>query len=343
MADRLRTDSEFDQFLLDHFAPDVRRAIPSSASDRLDRENALLHKVGAEAILRALDGPRYALYWLGRVGAAVGLVAVGALAASRLSTPGPDSKNPASGSKPAPTAPLAQPPTLFTSSAAPAALGPVPTPAAVAAPPPLSGPPDLGAGTGRAPVAAVGNPPAQPLPHRTTASSKPSCPQGLPMTLERDGQHLRSPSLPATHGFSRGGKVRLVAASGPERGRTLGLATITETEPTGLVVFADTPAASLPGVACAIPLREEIQIGRELGKILAEHRLNIGAGDGVHVGDLYEVLGPAIVDETAPGRTLGRQAIGTIRITKTDAAFADFTLQDGQAPKDSFVRPKRPH
>lgn len=334
MADRLRTDSEFDQFLLDHFAPDVRRAIPSRASDRLDRENALLHKVGAEAILRALDGPRYALYWLGRVGVAVGLVAVGALAASRLSTPNPDAKDAASGSKPALTAPLSHPPTSVTPSAAPAA---------VAAPPPLSGPPDLGAGTGRAPVAAVGNPPAQPLPHRTTASSKPSCPHGLSMTLERDGQHLRSPSLPATHGFSRGGKVRLVAASGPERGRTLGLATITETEPSGLVVFADTPAASLPGVACAILLREEIQIGRELGKILAEHRLNIGAGDGVHVGDLYEVLGPAIVDETAPGRTLGRQAIGTIRITNTDAAFADFTLQDGQAPKDSFVRPKRPH
>lgn len=334
MADRLRTDSEFDQFLLDHFAPDVRRAIPSSASDRLDRENALLHKVGAEAILRALDGPRYALYWLGRVGAAVGLAAVGALAASRLSTPNPDAKDTASGSKPALTAPLSHPPAPVTPSAAPAAA---------AAPPPLSDSPDLGAGTGRAPVAAVGNPPTQPLPHRTTASSKPSCPHGLSMTLERDGQHLRSPPLPATHGFSRGGKVRLVAASGPERGRTLGLATITETESTGLVVFADTPAASLPGVACAIPLREEIQIGRELGKILVEHRLNIGAGDRVHVGDLYEVLGPAIVDETAPGRTLGRQAIGTIRITKTDAAFADFTLQDGQAPKDSFVRPKRPH
>jgi len=86
MKDKLPLDSEFDQFVLDHFET-VWRVIPSNSADRLARENALIQKVGAEAILRALEGPRYALYWLGLVAAAIGLVAVGALAASHFPSP----------------------------------------------------------------------------------------------------------------------------------------------------------------------------------------------------------------------------------------------------------------
>lgn len=89
MADRLRTDSEFEEFLLDHFEEEVRRVIPSSGADRLARENELIRKVGAEAILRALEGPRYALYWLRLGAAAIGLVAVGGLAVSRFPSPKP--------------------------------------------------------------------------------------------------------------------------------------------------------------------------------------------------------------------------------------------------------------
>lgn len=161
------------------------------------------------------------------------------------------------------------------------------------------------------------------------------------MTLQPDGQHLRSQPLPAAHGYTRGGKVRLTPSTGPQRGNTLTIATITETEPTGLIVFVET-RLPLPTTACAIRLDEELHAGRQLGKILDDNRLNIGAGDGVQVGDLYEVLGPPIIDETAPGRALGRQVIGTVRITHTEAAFADFELQQGQAEKGRFVRPKSP-
>ena len=344
MAARLRTDSEFEQFLLDHFDEEVRRAVPSNGADRLARENALLQKVGAEAVLLALGGPRYYLRWLALGGAAVGLVGIGALVQARLvpsapsTTPGsaaPIGTNHAAPSSPVPAPPVSTPTAPAPSNTpAPPPLPPGPQPGSQAKPAERP-PPGIASAT-------LTKPPA-PSPQDSAQGSKSACPDGLTLTLEPDGQHLRSRPLPSAHGFTRGGKVRLVAVSGPQRGRTLQLATITEAEPAGLLVFADSRTPSLPALTCAIPVREEIHAGRELGKILDDNRLNIGAGDGVKVGDLYEVLGPAIIDETAPGRTLGRPAIGTLRITKTDAAFSEFTRQDGQAEEGHFVRPKRPN
>lgn len=75
MARRLRTHSEFDQFLLDHFDADVRRVVPPSTADQLARENALLAKVGPKVILRALGGRGYSLHWLGLAGGVVVVLA----------------------------------------------------------------------------------------------------------------------------------------------------------------------------------------------------------------------------------------------------------------------------
>lgn len=75
MARRLRTHSEFDQFLLDHFDEDVRRVVPPSSADQLARENALLAKVGPQAILRALGGRGHSLRWLGLAGGVVVVIA----------------------------------------------------------------------------------------------------------------------------------------------------------------------------------------------------------------------------------------------------------------------------
>lgn len=56
---RLRTESELDQLIIDHVS-EVRRLIPTGV-DRLSIENRLLEVVGANAILRALLGPRHHL------------------------------------------------------------------------------------------------------------------------------------------------------------------------------------------------------------------------------------------------------------------------------------------
>ena len=63
LGQRLRTNSEFDAFLLDHFEH-VLPVIPSKQATRLDRETALLQRVGAHAVLQALCGPRYYAAWL---------------------------------------------------------------------------------------------------------------------------------------------------------------------------------------------------------------------------------------------------------------------------------------
>lgn len=59
MKARLRTESELEQLIIDHFS-EVRRLIPTGV-DRLSIENRLLEVVGANAILRALLGPRHHL------------------------------------------------------------------------------------------------------------------------------------------------------------------------------------------------------------------------------------------------------------------------------------------
>jgi len=59
MKARLRTESELDQLIIDHFF-EVRQLIPTGV-DRLSIENRLLEVVGANAILRALLGPRHHL------------------------------------------------------------------------------------------------------------------------------------------------------------------------------------------------------------------------------------------------------------------------------------------
>jgi len=77
--EELRTEEDFERFLLDHFSKEVRSQVLASSPDRLARENKLLEIVGAEAILRALRDPSYYLRWLILADAAAGLVALGAL------------------------------------------------------------------------------------------------------------------------------------------------------------------------------------------------------------------------------------------------------------------------
>ncbi len=62
MREQLRTESEFDAFLVDYFN-DIMHLIPTRV-DRLQRENVLLQCVGAAAILRALYGAKYYLAWV---------------------------------------------------------------------------------------------------------------------------------------------------------------------------------------------------------------------------------------------------------------------------------------
>lgn len=326
MQDRLRTTSEFDQFLLDHFDDEVRRVIPGREGDRLDRENALLQKVGAEAILRALGGPRYYPRWLALAGAAGGLVLLGALWAPSLSRPRSDAAT-APGQLSLPGG--SRPPDAAATGSPRVGARPSTQGETAAVPPPAASP---------KPAPAIVQKPIEPS---AKAAAKSSCSNGLVITKQADGVRYRSQPLSTAHSYTRGGQLRLLALDGPESGSTLHIATITEAEPSGLVLYVAPRAAPvLPRRACAVPLRDEVQAGRELGKVLDDRTVNIGAGDRVQVGDLYDVLGDPISDATATARPLGRRYIGVIRITATHAAHAEFSRESGQAPAGHFIQAK---
>lgn len=319
LSQRLRTSSEFEAFLLDHFAH-VLPVIPSKQASRLDRETGLLQCAGPHAVLQALYGPRYYAAWLVMAVCGVGAVGLAVMAALWLT------KNEAPQVAAAPAA-TALSSIRSPEKEVPRPAVPPPPSAAVggsAAPAPLDRPAGVAAGQ---PGARQGAPRVQ-------------CGQGVLVTQQSGSLRYQTERPPAGHGYIRGSKLVLLAAEGPARGRRLGYGTVVEAEPTFLSLVAE-HLEQPPGRACIAPLPEVVQLGRGLGKLLEGGRINLGSGDGLHVGDLYEVLGSSVADADVGARSLGRQAVGRVVVTAVETAFSAVSVENGLAPSGSFVRALR--
>lgn len=314
MRARLRTISQFDAFLLDHFK-DIAHLVPQQ-SDRLAQENALLKCVGPQAVLRAVYGPRYYLAWMAMTMCVLGGFA--ALGVGVLWMVHKEPRQPVSEH-------LVRPQTGPSS----ATVSPPPAPngssfGVLVAP----GSPLLLTATPSASIAKLAS-------KRAVAGK--SCTQGIVATRQAGSLRYQAANLPAGHGYSRGIKVALLAVDGAERGHRLGYGSIVEVEARDLALVAE-HLEQLPPRLCATPLGESIQVGRALGKLLPSGHINMGSGDGVRIGDRYEVLGEAIADADAAGRSLGRSGIGVLRVTAVESTHATVFTERGEAPAGSFVR-----
>jgi len=149
--------------------------------------------------------------------------------------------------------------------------------------------------------------------------------------------------LPLNHNYQRGDYVLLRAPVSHSRDAiSVGLATIVEPmsqTAKAVIEFVDPAAKEL----CAGPISEKVQIGKEVGTVLSRTadgrvKLNIGASDGVLVGDSYQVLGMVVSDADLCGRSLGREPIGSVKVTDVGGFYAWALLIDGQASAGNFVR-----
>lgn len=165
------------------------------------------------------------------------------------------------------------------------------------------------------------------------ASDDPAAPQRL--SIER---------LPKHHNFDRGALLVLYASSHPLVG--VGWAIIVETLATSLIAVVQSLPKGIPLSSLrAGPMPERIRIGKVLGVVLLSQesdrrrvRINLGDGDLVQIGDNYDVLGAAVSDATATGRSLGRPVVGRLRVIATEPLFASAYIEYGSAPVGSFVR-----
>lgn len=327
-----RTDSELEQLILDHFAEE-RRLIPKGV-DRLSIENRLIEVVGARAILRAIKGPRYYVAWLLQGLGVVGLLVGGALAFKQLglSATGPvlpDLRPTSSHTELQSVGPVGPPAGAEAPKPAPSPTAPVPTPAPT--------PPGLVEDKGL-----IHQPPGPRPESRTTPSggARIQCPApGVLLERAAAGPNYQTGKLPIPNGYARAGRLKLQSVGGADQGRVLTTATIVEAEGARMEVHPDRTLTE-PKV-CAVPLGEALNVGRDLGKLVEAGRINLGSGDGVKVGALYEVLGDAVGDEDASGRSLGRRKIGTVRVTAVDSVFSEVERVDGEVSKGRFVRAKR--
>ncbi len=328
-----RTDSELEQLILDHFAEE-RRLIPKGV-DRLSVENRLIEVVGARAILRAIKGPRYYVAWLLQGLGVAGFLVGGALTVKQLGQPAtgpalPDLRPTFSHTDLRPVGSVGPPAGVEAPKPAPSPPAPVPTPA------PAS--PGLAEDKGRIHP----KPPGPRLEPTTTQSggARTHCPApGVLLERAAGGANYQTGKLPIPSGYARAGRLKLQSAGGADQGRVLTTATIVEAEGARMEVHPDRTLTE-PKV-CAVPLGEALHVGRDLGKLVEGGRINLGSGDGVKVGALYEVLGDAVGDEDASGRSLGRRKIGTVRVTAVDSVFSEVERVEGEVSKGRFVRAKR--
>lgn len=318
LGQRLRTNSEFDAFVLDHFAH-VLSVLPSNGASRLDRETGLLHYVGAHAVLQALYGPRYYAAWLLMAVCSVGAVALVGGAAFWLTR-----KEPLQAAVTAPPTAISATPSQAKEAPGPSGL-PLPT---VQAKGPALAQTDQHEGS------PAGQPTSRPVAPRA------HCGQGVLVSQQTGSLRYQTDHPPAGHGYIRGSKLVLLAAEGPARGRRLGYGTVVDAEPAFLSLVAE-HLEQPPLRACIAPLPEVVQLGRGLGKLLDDGRINLGSGDGVHIGDVYEVLGGSVADADVGARSLGRQAVGRVVVTAVETAFSSITVEQGLAQPGSFVRALR--
>ena len=305
-----RTESELEQLILDHFQKE-RHLLPRGV-DRLSTENRLIEVVGARAILRALEGPRYYVAWLLQGAGVLGLVVGVGIAAKQLRS-----------------GPIETEKTVS-------------TPAPAMAPPVTSkGQPAPETGTGMLPPAVVpGSSHLASTPKTGGRAARSQCPAGGVMLERTSGTaNFQTVRLPAQNGYARAGKLRLLESEGATPGQLLTTATIVEAEGSRMEVHPESAVSALK--VCAVLLGEVLHAGKELGKLLEDNRINLGSGDGVKVGALYEVLGDAVMDAESTGRSLGRKKIGTVRVTAVDSLYSEVKRVDGDVAKGSFVRAKR--
>ena len=107
---------------------------------------------------------------------------------------------------------------------------------------------------------------------------------------------------------------------------------------------------SLPSKATDLTLRagpmpDRVRVGKTLGVILPQKEpshgqvlLNLGDGDGVAVGDYYNVLGAPVSDADASGKSLGRPAVGLLKIQSVEALTAVATVEQGSGDGGAYVK-----
>ena len=303
-----RTESELEKLILDHFQKE-RHLLPRGV-DRLSTENRLIEVVGARAILRALEGPRYYVAWLLQGAGVLGLVVGVGVAAKQLRSGPAETERTLS-------TPAMAPPVTSKGQSAPE-TGTVMIPPAV--------------------VPGSSRPASTPKTGGRAARSQ--CPAGGVLLERTSGTaNFQTVRLPAQNGYARAGKLRLLEFEGTTPGQLLTTATIVEAEGSRMEVHPESAVSALK--VCAVPLGEVLHAGKELGKLLEDNRINLGSGDGVKVGALYEVLGDAVMDAESTGRSLGRKKIGTVRVTAVDSLYSEVQRVDGDVAKGSFVQAKR--
>lgn len=334
MGERLRLPSEFDAFVLDYFADSLR--LMPDGGDRVAKENVLLQRNGARRILSALDGPSWWIW----PGLRLSPLLVGVFILC-WQTAGIFNR-------------------LFRSaqpSATPVHVPPVSLVASAEMPPPPAEP----SGSRKEPDRTA----AMHLSNVYSASFNPTISAGMPKAkrpcqasggqalfpagLSSDGQ-LEIRNLPQGHGFQRGSQLLVYRGSRNRAHPLIQVGTAQVVEALGQSLIADgtrLPASYKGEVLCAGILQDNIRVAGEWGRILPTDsedlaRINLGQGDGVKVGDVYEVMGSAISDADISGRSLGRHVTGLLRVIKVSTLFAEVERRQGYFAPFAVVRRVRP-
>ena len=165
---------------------------------------------------------------------------------------------------------------------------------------------------------------------------------------------LRVSKLPVGHGFARGALLLLHSVQG-RRLQPIGYAMVVRPQPReveAVVQVLPKDAQAFPLLAGPMP--EKAPLGKSLGVVLSQRPqpvavakedeetervlLNLGAGDGVRVGDYYHALGDAVSDADASGRSLGRATVGLLKVLAVEGLTATAGIEQGIAPAGAFVR-----
>jgi tetratricopeptide (TPR) repeat protein len=201
------------------------------------------------------------------------------------------------------------------------------------------------------------------LPSRLAAAKPAAPPTPAPFAVEllpRPGddpaapQLVRVSKLAEIHGFVRGSLLLLHSLQG-RRSQPVGYAMVVRAQPReveAVVQVLPKDAQAFP--LSAGPMPEKAPLGKSLGVVLSQRPqpvsvakddedservlLNLGAGDGVQIGDYFHALGDAVSDADASGRSLGRTAVGLVKVLAVDTLTATAGIEQGTAPAGAFVR-----
>lgn len=178
------------------------------------------------------------------------------------------------------------------------------------------------------------------------SSEAPFTVERLPGKSGSQKQWILIHDLPPHHNYQRGDAILLRDFSSQGHDSPpIGWATIVDpmAQSAKAVIEALEPSKETVPNLRAGPMPEKLHIGKEMGTIVKKTpdgrvQINIGDGDGVEVGDRYDVLGPSVTDADLWGRSLGRDRIGQLKVVEIGGLYALAETLTGQAGIGNFVR-----